>query len=87
MSDTENNANGPEEREAAAALEQISQAISGGAASTMRDSGQLCETYQRIRPWLERVLPWIQLLPRLGKQLAEAIRFLMSVADTLCPPR
>ncbi|HST59997.1 MAG TPA: hypothetical protein VLK84_14930 [Longimicrobium sp.] len=82
--DESTGANG--EREAIEALNQIQEQLRGRGTDLERfDADDACATYRRIKPFLERVLPWIERLPRFGRQLAEAIRFLMSVADRLCP--
>jgi hypothetical protein len=82
--DESTGANG--EREAIEALGHIEGELRGGGAALERvDAADLCATYQRIKPFLERVLPWLERIPRYGRQLAAAVRFLMSVADRLCP--
>ncbi|HEX8694687.1 MAG TPA: hypothetical protein VF746_19840 [Longimicrobium sp.] len=73
----------PQDREAREALAEIEKELGGATvAREMVDPQQACATYRRIRPWLERALPWIE---RVSRQLAEAVRFLMGIADTLCP--
>lgn len=81
MSDADSSAV-PQDREAREALAEIEKALGGATAREMVDPKQACDTYRRIRPWLERALPWIE---RVSRQLAEAVRFLMGIADTLCP--
>lgn len=45
----------------------------------------LCATYKKIRGFLESILPLIKLIPVWGDKLASAIKFLMTLADTVCP--
>ncbi|HEX2616450.1 MAG TPA: hypothetical protein VHL57_02855, partial [Flavobacteriales bacterium] len=49
-------------------------------------NADLCKTYREtIRPKLEFLLPIIELIPVWGKQIAKGIRFLMGLADQVCP--
>ena len=47
--------------------------------------GDLCKKYHKIEPTLKKVLPFIRLIPKIGKTAAEAIEFLMGIADMACP--
>jgi hypothetical protein len=47
--------------------------------------GDLCKQYHTIEPVLKKVLPFIRLIPKIGKTAAEAIEFLMGIADMACP--
>ena len=47
--------------------------------------GDLCKKYHKIEPTLKKVLPIIRLIPKIGKTAAEAIEFLMGIADVACP--
>ena len=49
------------------------------------DASSLCRDYQKIRPFLSKVLPYVEKIPMWGKQIAGAIKLLMGIADTLCP--
>lgn len=55
-------------------------ASSGAAAADIN----VCEQYNRIKPVLQSALPIIRLIPRFGRQVADAIEFLMGIADTFC---
>jgi hypothetical protein len=47
--------------------------------------GDLCKQYHKIEPILKKVVPFIRLIPKIGKTAAEAIEFLMGIADIACP--
>ena len=53
--------------------------------TTADDVGNLCELYHKIKPFLQDVLPIIRLIPVYGKTIADAIEFLMKIADMACP--
>lgn len=75
-------------REALRALEQIDSEIGGmggGAAADALDRNQLCEQYRRIKPLLETAIRLVQAIPVYGPRIAAAIRFLMTIADQVCP--
>lgn len=44
-----------------------------------------CAEYKKIKPILKTALPFIRLLPKFGKQVADAIELLMGIADNFCP--
>ena len=44
-----------------------------------------CGQYKKIKPILEKALPFIRLIPKFGKQVATAIELLMGIADNFCP--
>jgi len=46
---------------------------------------EVCEKYHLIRPWILILLPFIEQIPVYGKRIAAVIRFLMGIADTVCP--
>jgi len=45
----------------------------------------LCKQYKTIRPLLLVLLPWIAQIPVYGEKIAAVIKFLMGIADGLCP--
>lgn len=45
----------------------------------------ICTIYKKIKPILDRILPFIELIPIWGKRAADAIRLLQRGLDTLCP--
>lgn len=49
------------------------------------DIGQLCEQYKRLKPTLEIVIRLVERIPVYGSKAAQAIRFLMGIADMACP--
>lgn len=65
------------------ALDSIDKEVAGVGPQSL--GGDLCATYKRIRKFLEDILPLIKLIPVWGDKLATAIKFLMSLADTVCP--
>jgi hypothetical protein len=50
-----------------------------------RTREDLCALYKRVKPILEGILPFIELIPIWGKGAAKAIRLLMRGLDVLCP--
>jgi hypothetical protein len=55
------------------------------AAAAPKTREDLCAIYKRVKPVLEGILPFIELIPVWGKAAAKAIRLLMQGLDTLCP--
>jgi len=50
------------------------------------DAADLCDTYHKIKPILKLALPIIRkFVPVIGDRIADAIEFLMTIADGLCP--
>jgi hypothetical protein len=73
-----------DEQQAREALEQITQETATTTrALELPSKEDLCDTYIRIRPLLEKVLPWIKRLPH-GDHIAGAIEFLMKIAGAVC---
>jgi hypothetical protein len=46
---------------------------------------QVCEQYRNVRPYVDRSLWLIELIPLYGSKIAGTIRFLTKVADLACP--
>ena len=79
---------GDDHTEALRALEQIHSEVggtAGGATADALDRNQLCEQYRRIKPLLETAIRLVQAIPVYGPRIAAAIRFLMTIADQVCP--
>lgn len=64
------------------ALDRIERELAAPSSATGAD---LCATYKRVRSALESVIPVIRLIPVWGERLAAILRFLMTLADTVCP--
>jgi hypothetical protein len=64
---------------------ELSAAKTGSSAVAKAGIGDLCQKYHKIEPILRKVLPFIRLIPKIGKTAAEAIEFLMGIADMACP--
>lgn len=62
---------------------QLSAAHTGAAAGV--NIGDLCKQYHKIQPTLKLLLPFVKLIPKVGKTAAQAIEFLMGIADMSCP--
>ena len=54
-------------------------------ARSKKDATDLCEYYKAVRPLIVIVLPLIEKIPVYGKKIADVIRFLMTIADKVCP--
>jgi len=72
----------PNEQEIQGKLDQISTAVATRGLE-LPSKDELCQIYKSIKPLLNDVLPWIEKLPK-GKQIADAIRFLEKIADSVC---
>ncbi len=75
------------DREALQAAAELHDAINTHvttAAAAGLDTTQICQTYQNIRPSLEKYLPYIGFIPVIGSTAATAIRGLMTLLDALC---
>lgn len=70
------------EQDALKALDQITAELEK---PRKADLGQVCATYKVIKPFLQGVLFLIEKIPVVGKKIAGAIRFLITVADLACP--
>jgi hypothetical protein len=66
------------------ALESMSREIGAGTREIHVDVKAMCATYAKIKPKLLIALPWIEKLPS-GALIATGIRFLMGIADLVCP--
>ncbi len=55
-------------------------------AAALPNLGELCKKYNQIKGTLELALKGIEKIPFVGKKVAKAVRFLMSVADFACSP-
>ena len=77
------------EAKALKALDRASAVINRRTAKGQRslkgERGDLCSKYRSIKPLLNMALPLVERVPLLGKKLADAVRFLMGIADMACP--
>lgn len=76
------------EKEMQAALDQIEGIVAASSAEAfaMPTAQSLCAQYEKIKKHLEIALPLIEkFIPIYGSKIAGAIRFLMTIADTVCP--
>ena len=66
-------------------LEQIGKELD--AARTAKTAAKIdpCAEYNKIKPILQKALPFIRFIPKFGKQVADAIELLMGIADNFCP--
>jgi len=49
------------------------------------DDADLCGTYRKVRPILKIAVPIIRKIPPIGGKIADAVEFLMTLADSFCP--
>jgi hypothetical protein len=49
------------------------------------DPAKLCQEYTRLKPSIEFVLAFVARIPIYGSKIVAVIRFLMGIADTVCP--
>jgi len=83
------NAYAGEHAEALAALDQIeslAQRASGGADATALSfaPGNACSEYQRVKPFLQTIIPFVSKIPVYGPKIATALQLLMGIGDQLC---
>jgi hypothetical protein len=55
------------------------------AAAPFATTANVCDTYKKVRPILEGLLPFIGLIPKIGKPTSVAIAALMAALDSFCP--
>lgn len=76
-------------REEEAALEQIDEITSPqgttGTRAAALEVGDLCEKYKAIKGALKILVGILRRLGPVGKKAADAIEFLMGLADIACP--
>ena len=72
------------EKAALDALTEIEKEVSGTEGRT-RGAEDLCAQYKKIKKYLNIALPFIEKIPTYGNKVAVAIRFLMTLADKVCP--
>ncbi len=73
------------DKEFLAALDTLDSQIGETAKLAAFESVDLCAQYQKLKPTIETVLKVVDLIPVYGKRIADLVRFLMRIADTLCP--
>lgn len=66
-------------------LERIGRELDEARSAKSAADLDLCAQYKIIKPILEKALPFIRLIPKFGKQIADAIEMLMGIADNFCP--
>lgn len=49
------------------------------------EPADLCQKYQAIKAYLKILVKLIRKVPKIGEKVADAIEFLMSLADIACP--
>ena len=75
------------QKEALAALDQVVAVVASpeALALTGDDLTKLCTKYHQVKPKIEEVLTWLALVPVYGSKVVAVIRFLMKLADLVCP--
>lgn len=66
-------------------LEQIAKELDQARTAKAGEKVDPCSEYKKIKPILQKALPFIRLIPKFGKQVADAIELVMSLADKFCP--
>jgi hypothetical protein len=82
----------PREAEAMQALDDLDAALAStrggplvlGEEVTIPDVVTMCKQYHEVRPLIESSLWLVERVPRVGDKLANAMRFLMGLADQAC---
>lgn len=72
------------EMDALKALEEIEKSLSTVDVKS-KSKNDLCEQYNKIKGYIEKALWLIETIPVYGKKIGMAIRFLMQIANTVCP--
>lgn len=87
MSDTNIDIGGDpgDHSEALAALERLDAEIGAAGTAATLDRADLCAQYHRLKPLLATAIKLVQAIPIYGPRIANAIRFLMTLADQVCP--
>lgn len=75
----------PNDKEFLAALDTLDSQIGGTPKLTALEGADLCAQYRKLKLTIETVLKVVDLIPVYGKRIADVIRFLMRIADSLCP--
>lgn len=65
------------------ALSQIDSIINSQA-TLAADRGNLCDTYSKVKPYLDSALAFIGLIPVWGPKIVVAVKLLIQIADTAC---
>ena len=66
-------------------LEKIVHELDETSFAKSAEGADLCGEYKKIKPIIEKALPFIRLIPKVGKQIANIIEMLMRIADNFCP--
>ena len=66
-------------------LEQIAKELDQARTAKTDAKIDPCAEYKKIKPILQKALPFIRLIPKFGKQVADAIELVMGLADNFCP--
>lgn len=65
-------------REALEAFDHLEKELT---AERLREAVDPCEIYREVKPWISRILPWID---KISKKVGDVIRLLMQIADKCC---
>jgi lipopolysaccharide biosynthesis protein len=66
-------------------LEQIAKELDQARTAKTDAKVDPCSEYKKIKPILQKALPFIRLIPKFGEQVADAIELVMGLADNFCP--
>lgn len=73
--------------EALEALDKIEEIVKADeSAEGLESLDSICQKYNSIKPYLNTILPWLERFPITAK-VATAIRFLIVLADQVCPAK
>lgn len=67
------------------ALTAIERGLTAKTSKEPVDVDGLCKKYRAIKPLLETALPLVERIPVYGPKIALALRFMMRLADVVCP--
>src|SRR5438045_3121790 len=73
------------EQQGLSALRRLEEELTGSTAPDGLDPTQLCWKYHAIKPTLLAALALLAQLPLIGRGVVAALRFLIQLADQLCP--
>lgn len=66
------------------AITEIDKELTGLEAEALPSKAELCEQFNKIKPWVQKILPVVEAIPVWGGTLAKVLRLLLMIGSSVC---
>ncbi|AVO37066.1 hypothetical protein [Pukyongiella litopenaei] len=66
------------------AITEIDRELTGLESEALPSKAELCEQFNKIKPWVQKILPVVEAIPVWGGTLAKVLRLLLMIGSSVC---